>query len=268
MKYLIIGKETCPDSARDHWQCYVEFINAKSISAAQRALGLGVDTHFEKREGSAFQASEYCKKEGNFQEFGTKPNKPHPGRRNDLEEIREKLANGSSMLDIAQEHFGSFCRNHRAFDRYMQLAAANSAYAQRDLKVSVYWGSTGTGKTMSAFQEDPDLYKWSPSEGTQWWDGYTGQKTLLIDEFDGKLKLQYLLAILDRYRLQLQVKGGHTHAAWTRVIITSNIDPELWYQDVSPECRAALDRRISEVIQFPIDLNDDCEGFFSGCEQD
>lgn len=269
MKYLIIGKETCPDSARDHWQCYVEFSNAKSISSAQRCLGLSTGTHFEKRKGSAFQASEYCKKEGNFQEFGLAPSKPQPGRRTDLEEIRDKLADGTPMLDIANKYFGAFCRNHRAFDRYMQLAAAKSAYAQRDdIKVSVYWGLTGTGKTMSAFQEDPDLYKWSPSEGTQWWDGYVGQKTLLIDEFDGKLKLQYLLAILDRYRLQLQVKGGFTHANWSRVIITSNLDPDGWYSEEPPECRSALDRRISEVIQFPVDLNDDCEGFLGGCEQD
>ena len=263
MKYLIIGKETCPDSGREHRQCYVEFKSAKSISAAQRCLGLDAGTHFEKRKGSAFQASEYCKKEGNFQEFGLAPHKPQPGKRTDLEEIRESLANGTDMLDVADKYFGTWCRNHRALDRYMQLAMAKSAYAQREgMKVSIYWGSTGTGKTMSAFQEDPDLYKWSPSEGTQWWDGYTGQKTLLIDEFNGQLKVEYLLAILDRYRLQLQVKGGFTHAAWTRVIITSNTDPEDWYSEVDPKIREALDRRITEVVHFPIDLNDDCEGFF------
>lgn len=264
MNYLIHGEEQCSDSARKHWQCYVEFKNAKTISAAQRALGLSTGTHFEKRKGSAFEASEYCKKEGNFQEFGSVPNKPQPGKRSDLDVIREKLANETPMLDVANEHFGAFCRNYRAFDRYMQLALADSAYVRRpNMQVLVYWGSTGTGKTRAAFQEDEHAFKWSPAdEGRQWWDGYIGQKTLIIDEFYGQLKPAYLLCLLDQYRLQLQVKGGFTHARWTKVIITSNTDPEDWYPTIPPKVREALDRRITEVVHFPVDLNDDCEGFF------
>ena len=43
------------------------------------------------------------------------------------------------------------------------------------------WGPAGTGKTRSVWLEYPDLY---PKMANKWWDGYQGEETVLIDDFD------------------------------------------------------------------------------------
>jgi len=58
---------------------------------------------------------------------------------------------------------------------------------------------------------------------------------LILDDYRGNgLKFEDLLQVLDGRRLMLPIKGGHTYALWTRVIITSNTIPENWYRRLAP----------------------------------
>ena len=91
-------------------------------------------------------------------------------------------------------------------------------------------------------------YKIEGSE-MEWWDGYEGEKTILIDEYDSQVSLPRLLNILDGYQLRLPIKGGFTYARWTKVIITSNIDPREWHPNAKPFHREALMRRLTKVIE-------------------
>ena len=38
MKYLVVGKEICPTTGKEHWQGYVELKNAKTFSAIKNYL--------------------------------------------------------------------------------------------------------------------------------------------------------------------------------------------------------------------------------------
>lgn len=64
-----------------------------------------------------------------------------------------------------------------------------------------------------------------------WWDGYSGQKVVLIEEFRGQVQLQKMLQVLDKYPLRLEIKGGSVPARYELVIVTSNTRPEDWYPD-------------------------------------
>jgi hypothetical protein len=79
MTYLIVGDEICPESGTQHWQCFVQ--TTKKVRMATVKSIFGNSVHCEPMRGTAEQASEYCKKEGNFSEFGTLVIK---GERNDL----------------------------------------------------------------------------------------------------------------------------------------------------------------------------------------
>lgn len=70
-KYLIFGMETGKSGITPHVQGYVEFTSARRFSSVKRMLVNRA--HLEKRRGSPYQAAEYCKKEGEFQEFGELP---------------------------------------------------------------------------------------------------------------------------------------------------------------------------------------------------
>ena len=96
--------------------------------------------------------------------------------------------------------------------------------------------------------EHPDAYKWHANE--KWFDGYKGQKRLVIDEFrDSQMTCASLLKYLDVYKLKLEIKGSHTWAKWDEVFITSNINPEEWYRGVPEATRAALFRRFTTIIE-------------------
>jgi hypothetical protein len=44
-----------------------------------------------------------------------------------------------------------------------------------------YWGAPGLGKSHAVRTSEKDLYLKAQNK---WWDGYTGQKAVLLDDFD------------------------------------------------------------------------------------
>jgi len=84
-KYLVYGREL-GESGTFHLQGFAVFNTNKRFNAAKRHLG-GDSVHVEVANGTSVQASEYCKKDGNFEEFGRLPNEQ--GRRTDLDEFFE-----------------------------------------------------------------------------------------------------------------------------------------------------------------------------------
>ena len=117
----------------------------------------------------------------------------------------------------------------------------------RSVLVLVYWGDSGTGKTRKAIEDSgSDFFILDQGERV-WFDGYDGEKTLIVDDYYGWIKYGMLLRILDGHPYRAEIKGGFRWALWTRVIITSNKKPEDWYQQgLTP----ALKRRITKVVHF------------------
>lgn len=217
--YLVIGKEV-GDGGTPHLQCYVEVPTRCRLSGIRRLVSSRA--HFEPRKGTALQAAEYCKKDGTFVEFGGL-SQPQRGRRTDLEEIKEMLDSGSSMLSVAEQHFSQFLQYRRGFEAYASLRRPPALRA--DLKVYVLWGDTGVGKSRIVHHLFPEIGHVHDSS-LQWFDGYNGQSRVLLDDFRGDgVKPHFLLKVLDIYPLQVPVKGSFV--AWNpeRIYITSNEEP-------------------------------------------
>lgn len=243
-KYAIVGKEV-GESGTPHLQGYATLKNNTRFTVIRRALPRA---HIEKRRGSPRQAADYCRKEDKQPfEVGTPPKQ---GRRTDLLQLVEDARNPElSNADLFDRHpvpmlkFRKHVMNMRA-----DYARRENAFSP--VEVLVFWGDAGTGKTRKAFEIDADLYMLSYGSGQSqlWFDGYTGQDTVLFDDFyGGAIKYGFLLKLLDGYKFDLPVKGGFTRKLWKRVIITSNADPESWYPTgLTP----ALRRRIKAITHF------------------
>lgn len=221
--YLVYQDEIGDNGTR-HIQGYVEFTSQKRFATLKKSVAFA-RAHMERRRGTAGQASEYCKKkdsavEGTTFEFGQISKQ---GKRSDLDAVKKLLDDGASMQDIANEHFGSFIRYHRAFGAYRNLVKPEI----RDVEVIVLFGAPGTGKSYWAYHAYPDL--WSKPPG-QWFDTYQGEETILIDEMAGDhIGYRTLLRMCDRYPLLVPVKGDFVYLRHTRVIICSNFHPNNWY---------------------------------------
>nr|WAE42521.1 MAG: replication associated protein [Cressdnaviricota sp.] len=246
MTYLVWGLEICPDTGREHWQSYVEFKIRKRFSAVKKMLG---PHHLEARKGTAEEASMYCKEDGAWEEFG-KLSYTCQGRSEALGEAIRTITEGGTLKKIAEIAPVAIVCYHRGLEKLIKLREPDVP-AWRNVEVEVHWGATGTGKTRQAMEKFPDLYRFRISEsGGEWWDGYEGQDVVLIDDFASDIRLTSLLQTLDGYRLPLWIKGGQTMARWTRVIITSNLDPATWYPHGNPEHKAALARRITSTKKY------------------
>jgi len=80
-----------------------------------------------------------------------------------------------------------------------------------------------------------------------WWDGYTGQKTVIIDDFYGWLKYDELLKIADRYPYRVPIKGGYEQFTSDCIFITSNARVDQWYKFEGYKTEAILGR--CEILQ-------------------
>jgi len=114
----------------------------------------------------------------------------------------------------------------------------------------VYWGSTGTGKSRTAWTEAGfDCYPKDPR--TKFWDGYNGQKHVIFDEFRGVIDVANLLRWCDRYPVIVEIKGSSCFLVAEKIWFTSNLHPKDWYPDLDPETLAALLRRLT-IKQFVV----------------
>lgn len=245
MKYMIIGSETCPDTGKHHWQGYIQFKEQVHKKDMAEILG-SKKIHWDTAMGNAEENYKYCSKDGDYEEFGSMKKQ---GERTDLMAVAELIKDGKNLLEIVLERPVEYIKFHRGIEKAIQLREKAVRWYPRDVEVYVLIGPTGCGKTSLAYKNDPGLYKLLCEENRPlWFDGYDGEKTLLIDEMGPDcIPYSFMLGMLDSYELRLPIKGGFTYANWTRVFITSNKSMENWWhgKDIS-----ALKRRITRCKIF------------------
>lgn len=162
---------------------------------------------------------------------------------------KELMETEITEAEFAMKYPGVYCRNSTGIRRGIEMRDMQRSKNPRDVTVHIYWGDAGTGKSHKAHTENPDAYCVIWRGNDTWFDGYMGQKTLILDEFVPK-DLDHMKQVLDKWQLREAVKGSHVYAQWTKVIIISNRDPTTWWEFKTPADKAAWERRITEVAHF------------------
>lgn len=113
MRYLVYGRELCPTTGRQHWQCYCQLKKKTRFSTLKNLLD--GDYHIEACRGSPKDNIAYCKKDGDFTEHGDPP--VNPGARSDLEGVVQLLQDGSTLDDLMAdgEHMQVIARHMQFF---------------------------------------------------------------------------------------------------------------------------------------------------------
>ena len=237
-RYIVFGKEV-GDSGTPHLQGTVIWKNAKTESAARKALS---GCHVEVCKD--LQASiEYCKKDGNVTERGTAP----------MSKKDKAVVCGQAEQDrwMNIRHAAEEGRLEDIPDqiRFMHYKCINYHREQGRLKRKLedteeqhewYWGPSGTGKSRKARTENPEAYL---KNCNKWWDGYSDQDIVLIEDFDKKHDVlgHHMKIWADRYPFNAEIKGGSTgNIRPKKIVVTSNYHPEhIWSaaQDLEPILR-------------------------------
>jgi len=78
---------------------------------------------------------------------------------------------------------------------------------------------------------------------------------VVIDDFYGWLPLNFMLQLMDRYPMQVPVKGGYVNWAPRFIYITSNKHYVHWYKwlEHGNDMLRAFERRIDKLVHFDYD---------------
>lgn len=273
VRYMVTGFEIGKEGT-EHIQGYVE--TKVQMTMNQMKALLGNRTHFEQRRGTPKQAAGYCKKGGDdpswfdgkqdYEEFFPRTvEEPESwcepfetgeissqGKRTDITAPVEMISEGSTIREVARAFPEQYVKYHKGFRDLRSLMLPPRSLNSLP-EVVVLYGPTGTGKTRDAYIKywpDEPHYVWKPSNGN-WWDGYDGEKKIIIDEFRGQMTWSDILGLLDRNQYRAPFKGGFVNIQADKFVITSPFPPDKWYKDDDRYDRfLQLERRITTVIEY------------------
>lgn len=244
--YVIYGEEICPNTNKLHYQGYAEFDNKVSIGNKGHLKKIAKTTHWERRYSTQKQAIDYCKKDGKWFERG-QPS--HQGERTDIMELKECIDKGAKLSEVADQHFEYFLKFNKGILMYMNLKPKVRTW-KTECQIMV--GPPGCGKSIKCPTQNA-FWLNRPTNSNIWWDGYNGEEDVVLDDFYSWVPFDLLLRILDRYPLNVEIKGGVVPFLAKRVWITSNQRINEWY---SIEIRSNSDRwnALLRRIEYYIDL--------------
>lgn len=258
-KYLVYGKETGANGT-PHLQGYIYFKNARKFSGVKSSFPQR--THLEAAIASAEKNIAYCKKgnqpKAEYELDGVKG--LHYGEGADVFQKGEPPLSQKEKGDANTERYEEAKR--AAMDGkledipgdifikcYHSLCQIKKDYMEKpsDLDgVCGIWiyGLAGVGKSRKARAEYPGAYD---KMCNKWWDGYQGEKFVLIDDFDKSHSVlgHHLKRWGDRYSFIAEKKGGAINVRPEKIIVTSQYAIDQIWDD--QETRDAINRRYISV---------------------
>lgn len=173
-----------------------------------------------------------------------------PGKRNDLEELKNLLLAGKTNAEIYNTN-ASYMRYASSIDRIRQ-DLINDKYKNewRDLEVTYIHGTTGTGKTRGVMEQYGYANVYRVTDYQHPFDSYGGQDVIVFEEFRSSLKIQDMLNYLDGYPIVLPCRYNNKQACFHKVFIISNWSLTEQFASVQgdyPETWQAFLRRIHHI---------------------
>lgn len=195
-----------------HFQMYIEFSKQTYTSGVKAAIGHTV--HCIKANGTKEQNIKYCSKDTDRLDgpwvHGTcsAEHKGQQGKRNDLDAFAEAIMNSGGIDDNIEEEYRGMVLRYGKYAKAMvteskfrkakarelewwkeQIAkdeAGQPSDGQQQRELTFYFGPTAVGKTTlvkkTCVKEYGEL-PFAKDGNTKWWDGYEGEKTVLVDEW-------------------------------------------------------------------------------------
>lgn len=231
VQWLRGQKEVGSNTGRPHWQLFVSFRIRKRLGAIKQLFGDRCHAELTRSEAA--------------ESYVFKDDTAIVGTRFELGEKavnRNSSADWSKITDLARtgqisrilDEFGDIAVRH-----YNALKHISRDYMvpPKDMNnVCGIWiyGPPGVGKSHFAREcYGNDIYL---KMCNKWWDGYRGQKTVLIDDLDKGSKVlgHHIKLWADKYTFLAESKGHTFPIRPDRIVVTSNYKiEEIWTDDES-----------------------------------
>jgi len=249
IKYFVIGFEV-GEQGTSHLQGFLHFSNPKTLDTLRKYLK---NNHIEQVKGTFKQATDYCKKDGDFIEWGDAP--IEQGKRNDIDDFIEAIQQGYSNSELLTQYPSQYLR----YQKMIADIRENTIYEKYkntprfDIQVIYIHGSAGVGKTRYIYETHGYDNVYRVSDYKNPFDAYNNEPVIVLEEFRSQLTLSLMLNLLDIYPFRLPARYNDKMACYTTVYIVSNWRIEQQYIEVQekyPLSWQAFLRRIHKIWDF------------------
>lgn len=222
VRYYVYQHE-CGDNGTEHFQGYLELARTQRLSYV-RSLIPGA--HWEPRHGTQAQAIAYCKKEESRLDGPYEHGQPTAGQgvRMDILAFKKLVDDGATDKEIWDAAPAQYLRYANMLGKVRALTQPKRTWKTH---VTLCYGEPLSGKSWWVREQAPDAY-WKQAN-SKWFDDYSGQEDVVLDDFKAWLPWANLLHLLDAYPLTVETKGGQSNFIPRRIFITSNWTPDKWY---------------------------------------
>lgn len=244
-----------------HLQFYVEFKSKVKLSVLTKGKTFSKRIHWERRKGTGEQARDYCCKEDTRVAAGISwvvgaMLESKQGSRTDIANMTDMVLSGKKRKEIALANptaYTKYSRGLEAFADAVDLSLDDDVSVWHKRKCYILYGAAGSGKTLFAkyiMRGDSYFLPQQNNAGQYSFEGYQKEKWIFLDEFAPKcMTAEQLKAIMDTGRCKLPARGtGNSRPGMhSGVVITSNLDPEKWYE--AKVHWDAIARRCQQVVE-------------------
>lgn len=250
-KYLVFGREE-GENKTPHLQGFFILNKKKTRGALDKLIAFeGKRAWFAMAVATSKQASDYCKKDGDFEEIGDCPREPGEAGGAAETDRWDLIYEAIDDCDTWEEFFVWLQSNMRPKEVFAKMACFQNTFNMikrkkvpkfADVICEWFMGPPGTGKSHTAREENPSIYVKCPTG--RFFCGYDNEPCILFDDVDhnsAKDIANILKQVADKYAVIVEVKCGSMKIRPTKVIVTSNYSIETLFPE--PTLYAALDRR-------------------------
>lgn len=223
-KYVLYGREV-GDSGTPHLQGLIIFKDACTETACRRRLpGCHVEICADIDASIV-----YCMKDGDYTEEGVYMNRSQAMRTVVEKRIdKNRILAAGSIVDLVADGSIAITQVPMLYKAQMILRQMLPAYEHDDVRGEWYYGEPRSGKSRTAREKYPSAYIKAQNK---WFDGYSGQKEIILDDLDTEVMGHYIKIWTDRYSFMGETKNGHVQTQHHVFCITSNYSPEQLFKD-------------------------------------
>lgn len=232
VEYMVVGNEVAPQTGTPHLQGYCFLKTKMRRSQLSKLLPTA---WLQEAKGSHQDNFDYCTKAKDFKEYGKFPEESSSCGKKFWNEFIASARAGTAE----DTHPQQFVQYH-AF--VIKMMKENPPKVDDLATLDNVWfvGEAGAGKSRKARADYPDFFDKSINK---WWDGYQGQPTVLLDDFDKSHSVlaHHVKRWSDRYAFSAEIKGSYDFIRPQRIVVTSQYTIDEIWDDA--ETRAAMHRR-------------------------
>lgn len=256
-KYMVVGNEK-GEAGTHHFQGYVQFKTWKSLKAVKK---LARRAHLEPAKGTWEQNYEYCTKEGDWIQYGTKPaSQVEKGQKGaDASKERWKRMRMLAREDNYEAMEEEFPRELTLYEQaFMKLTLHERPLLDLESGTVIgtwIYGPAGTGKTYWATHNIVPREQVYMKDLSKWWDGYDSKRHTLVviddmDPFHKSMARDFKIWVQE-YEFMAQQKGSYIKIRPEAIVVTSNYKiEEIWDDETT---RNTLNRRFIVKSKFSKD---------------